>query len=130
MLRTGIKTPSWNAVRQIIRISPARIAVTTVGRHELNKVNPAYNAIVELTTQLQNKFDFITSRRDRYKTWVDELNKAELLARDICSQLKLIAVQSDKIWYNTCEAEKAIEILFCMLRDIYMQIDEIKTLLR
>lgn len=96
--------------------------------NELIKVNPAYNAVVELTTQLQNKFDFITSRRDRYKTWMDELNKAELLARDICYQLKLIAVQSDKIWYNTCEAEKAIEILFCMIRDIYMQIDEIKAL--
>lgn len=95
---------------------------------ELNKVNPAYNAIVELTTQLQNKFDFITSRRDRYKTWVDELNKAELLARDICYQLKLIAIQSEKIWYNTCEAEKAVEILFCMIRDIYMQIDEMKTM--
>jgi hypothetical protein len=95
---------------------------------ELKKVIPAYNATVELTTQLQNKFDFITSRRDRYKTWVDEFDKAETLARDICSQLRLIAVQSDKIWYNACEAEKAIEILFCMIRDIYMQIDELKTM--
>lgn len=95
---------------------------------ELNKVIPAYNATAELTSQLQKKFDFITSRRDRYKTWSDELDKAEVLAREICSQLKLIAIQSDKIWYNACEAEKAIEILFCMLRDIYMQIDEIKTL--
>ncbi len=128
MLRTGTKTPSWTAASKILRVSPARIVVTTAGRHELNKVNPAYNAIVELTTQLQNKFDFITSSRDRYKTWVDELNKAELLARDICYQLKLIAIQSDKIWYNTCEAEKAVEILFCMLRDIYMQIDEMKTM--
>lgn len=93
--------------------------------NELNKVNPAYSAIVELTSQLQSQFDFITSRRDRYKSWIDELNKAETLARQICYQLKLIAVQSDKIWYNACEAEKAIEILFCMIRDIYMQIDEI-----
>lgn len=96
--------------------------------NELNKVNPAYNYIVEYANQLQNKVDFITARRDRYKSWVEELNKAEVLARDICYQLKLIAVQSDKIWYNTCEAEKAIEILFCMIRDIYMQVDEIKTL--
>lgn len=95
---------------------------------ELNKVTPAYNAAVEQTTQLQNKYDLIVSRRDRYKTWLDELDKAETLAREICSQLKLIAMQSDKIWYNACEAEKAIEILFCMLRDIYMQIDEIKTM--
>lgn len=95
---------------------------------ELNKVNPAYNYIVEYASQLQKKVDFITARRDRYKTWVEELNNAELLARDICYQLKLIAVQSDKIWYNCCEAEKAIEILFCMIRDIYMQIDELYAL--
>jgi len=95
---------------------------------ELKKVIPAYNATVEETTQLQNKLDLITSRRDRYKTWVEEFDKAETLARQICSQLKLIATQSDKIWYNSCEAEKATEILFCMIRDIYMQIDEIKAL--
>ena len=95
---------------------------------ELLKVNPAYSAIVEFTSQLQSRVDFITSRRDRYKTWVDEFTKAEGLARDICYQLKLIAVQSDKIWYNTCEAEKAIEILFCMIRDIYMQVDELSAL--
>ena len=95
---------------------------------ELIKVNPAYNTVVELTNQLQNRVDFITGRRDRYKSWVDEFTKAETLARAICDQLGLIATQSDKIWYNTCEAEKAIEILFCMIRDIYMQIDELGTL--
>jgi len=93
---------------------------------ELNKVNPSYNAIVEKTALLQSKFDLITGRRDRYKTWIDELDKAETLAREICYQLKLIALQSDKIWFNTCKAEEAIEILFCMLRDIFMQIDELK----
>jgi len=95
---------------------------------ELIKVNPAYNAIVELTNQYQKRVDFITARRDRYKSWVDEFTKAEKLARDICDQLGLIAVQSDKIWYNACDAEKAIEILFCMIRDIYMQVDELGTL--
>jgi hypothetical protein len=96
--------------------------------NELTKVVPAYNAIVELASQYQTRVDFVTSRRDRYKSWVDEFTKAEGLARDICYQLKLIATQSDKIWFNTCEAEKAIEILFCMIRDIYMQVDELKTL--
>ena len=95
---------------------------------ELNKVNPAYNFAVEYATQLQNKVDFITSRRDKYKIWVDELDKAETLARDICHQLKLIAVQSEKIWYNSCKAVEAIDILFCMIRDIFMQIDKLKTL--
>jgi hypothetical protein len=97
-------------------------------QEELKKVNPSYTAIVEKTALLQSRLDFITSRRDRYKMWIDELDKAELLARDICHQLKLIATQSDKIWYNTCKAEQAIHILFCMLRDIFMQIDELQSI--
>ena len=96
---------------------------------ELNKVNPSYSAIVELTALLQSRFDFITGRRDKYKSWVDELDKAETQAREICYQLKLIATQTDRIWHNTCKAEEAIEILFCMLRDIFMQIDELKAIL-
>jgi len=95
---------------------------------ELDQINPAYNEALENSIQLQNKVDFITGRRDKYKSWVDELDKAECLARHICHQLKLIAVQSDKIWYNACKAEEAIEILFCMTRDIFMQVDMIKTL--
>ena len=71
---------------------------------ELNKVVPAYNYIVEYAGQLQTKVDFITSRRDKYKGWVDELDRAETLAREICNQLKLIAVQSERIWYNSCKA--------------------------
>jgi hypothetical protein len=97
-------------------------------QEELNKVNPSYNAIIEKTALLQSKLDFITSRRDRYKAWIEELDKAELLAREICHQLKLIAAQTDKIWYNTCKAEEAVQILFCMLRDIFMQIDELQAI--
>jgi hypothetical protein len=70
---------------------------------------------------------FITDRRNKYKTWLDELNNAQELAAGICNQLELIAVQSDKIWYNSCKAAYAVEILFCMIRDFFMQLDLIKT---
>lgn len=93
---------------------------------ELKKVTPAYYQAVELSGQLQTKVNFITGRRDRYKSWLDELVKAEELSAEVCYQLKLIAVQSDKIWFNSCKAAEAIEILFCMIRDIYNQTDRIK----
>lgn len=96
-------------------------------QEELQKVNPLYLQIIEQAAQLQSKISFITDRRNRFQTWDDELIKAETLSVDICYQLKLIAVQSDKIWFNSCKAEEAIEILFCMIRDTYSQIDKIKT---
>jgi hypothetical protein len=93
---------------------------------ELNQISSAYNIAVENAQQLQNKVDFTTSRRDRYKGWITELDKAEMLARDVCDQLKLTAIQSDRIWYNACEAVNAIEILYCMITDILMQVDDLK----
>lgn len=94
---------------------------------ELKTVTQKYNSIVEKATQIQNKLTFITDRKNKYKAWLDEINNAQDLALAICNQLELIAVQSDKIWYNSCKAVDAVEILFCMIRDFFMQLDLIKT---
>ncbi len=96
-------------------------------QRELKIVTQTYSQAQETANQLQNKWNFIYSRRNTYKTWVDELDKAENLARDICYQLELIALQSDKIWFNSCKAIDAIEILFCMIRDYFTQIDLLKS---
>lgn len=94
---------------------------------ELKTITQKYNSVVEQATQLQNKLTFITNRRNKYRTWIDELNDAQDLAVAICNQLELIAVQSDKIWYSSCKAVDAVETLFCMIRDFFMQLDFIKT---
>jgi hypothetical protein len=94
---------------------------------ELKTVTQKYNSIVEQVTQLQNKLVLITDRKNKYKTWLDEINNAQDLALAICNQLELIAIQSDKIWYNSCKAVYAVETLFCMIRDFFMQLDLIKT---
>jgi hypothetical protein len=95
---------------------------------ELKTVITKYNKAVESSTQQQNMVNFITDRRDRYKTWIDELTKAESLSLEVCYQLRLIAVQTDKIWYNSCKAVEAIEVLFCMIRDVFSQADKIKSM--
>jgi hypothetical protein len=93
---------------------------------ELKEVIQNFKREEERAIQAKKKFEFASEKSQRYKTWLDELNKAEELARQICYQLEIIASQSDKIWYNSIQAVKAIEILFCMLRDFYMQVDCIK----
>jgi hypothetical protein len=93
---------------------------------ELKEVIQNFKREEEKAIQAKKKFEFASEKSQRYKTWLDELNKAEELARQICYQLDIIASQSDKIWYSSVQAVKAIEILFCMLRDFYMQVDCIK----
>ncbi len=94
---------------------------------ELNTVTQKYNSILEKATQIQNKLVFITDRKNKYKAWLEEINNAQDLAVSICNQLELIALQCDKIWYNSCQAVHAVENLFCMIRDFFMQLDLIKT---
>jgi len=94
---------------------------------ELQQVNKQLAQVQEGAAQLQNMVNFLTDRRNRYKTWVDELKSAEDKARSICHQLEIIASQSEKIWYNSCKALEAIEVLFCMLKDFYTQVDYLKT---
>lgn len=94
---------------------------------ELKTVTQQFNSITEKAAQLQSKLAFITDRRSKYKKWIDEINNAQDLAVGICNQLELIAVQSDKIWYNSCKAVDAVETLFCMIRDFFMQLDQLST---
>lgn len=93
---------------------------------ELKDVNTRYGQVVEDTQQIQNRLTLIIDKRNRFKKWIDELTDAEDKARAISDQLEILASQSEKIWFNACKANEAIEILFCMLRDFYYQVDEIK----
>ena len=95
-------------------------------RDEQKIVVGRYNQAKEAADQLQKKLVFFVDRRNRFKTWLDELTKADEQAREICSSLEILASQADKIWYNACRAVDAIQILFCMVRDFYIQVDRIK----
>lgn len=93
---------------------------------ELKQVTTKYTSKVEEVNQMEKRLGVITDRRNRFKKWIDELNEAEEKSRAICHQLDILAAQSEKIWYNSCKANEAIEILYCMIRDFYFQVDEIK----
>jgi hypothetical protein len=95
-------------------------------KEELTDVVTRYTSKIEEVIQIEKQLNLITDRRNRYKKWIDELIDAHDKARSICHQLEIIAGQSEKIWYNSCKATEAIEILFCMIRDFYFQVDLIK----
>src|SRR5260221_9875402 len=93
---------------------------------QLKQVSQSYKAATEKSDQIKKRLVFITDRRDRYRIWVTELDKTEDKARQICHQLEIIATQSRKIWYNSCKAVQAIEILYCMVTDFFFQVDALR----
>jgi|AntRauTorcE11897_2_1112592.scaffolds.fasta_scaffold18658_2 hypothetical protein len=94
---------------------------------ELREVNTKFSEADEKARQVSMDLAYVSERRDKLKTWYDELTKAHDLSQHICDQLEIMQDQVVKITTNTQYAVDAIKILFCMIRDFYMQIDWIKT---
>lgn len=92
---------------------------------ELKKVKQEYSKVSENANQLNEQFKFVSAERDKLKVWYDDLDKTDLLVKDLCNQFKVMAAQADKICINTDKSVESIEILFCMIRDLYEQVDQI-----
>ncbi len=82
-----------------------------------------YNHVTKELLHVQKYLDVITARTTRLKTWFDELYNANELARKICYQLEIIEAQVINICINTKFTVKAIEILYCMIREFYVEVD-------
>jgi len=93
---------------------------------ELKKVNRAYKEADEDARQKTSEFNYVSERRDLFKKWFDELSKANELEKAICDQLNILWCQVEKISTNTQFTVDAVKILFCMIRDYYLQLDKLK----
>lgn len=93
---------------------------------ELKDVKTRYSEAEEQAKLLAAELAFISDRRNKLKAWYDELTKADELSRQLCDQIEVFIDQIGKVSANTRLAVKAIKILYCMIRDFYMQVDLIK----
>ncbi len=90
---------------------------------ELNGVNWELQQVTWELTHVQKHLDVLTLRGTRLQTWHTELSTANDLAKKICCQLELIEAQIGNICKNTHFTVKAIEILYCMLKEFYVVVD-------
>jgi hypothetical protein len=94
---------------------------------ELKDVTTKYNDVDEESRQLASSLTVILERRDKLKNWYDELTKANDTSRKICDQIDVFLCQIEKVTLNTHHTVKAIKVLYCMVKDFYMQVDLVKT---
>jgi hypothetical protein len=90
---------------------------------ELKGVTWEYNKVTRELAHVQKYLDLITTRTTRLKTWFDELYTANELAKKICHQLEIIEAQVINICINTEFTVEGIQILYCMIREFYVEID-------
>jgi hypothetical protein len=94
---------------------------------ELKEVTTQFREADEEARQVSSELTFILERQGKLKKWYDELTTADELSRSICDQLEVLMDQTEKVYTNTHYTVKAIKILYCMIKDFYMQVDLIKT---
>src|SRR5688572_7928971 len=85
-----------------------------------------FGKAVETANQAQAKLLFYRSRRDGLKQWLVDLDLLDDYTSEICDQFELIISQVEKICSSSVNTVRAIEILFCMVRDFYSQYDKIR----
>lgn len=93
---------------------------------EYNEVTAQLNAANNEVTSITNHLNYMKTQRDFWKTWYDELTKTDDAARKICHQLEILIHHLHRIEKNSNLTVKSIRILYCMIRDFYMQLDLLK----
>ncbi|MDH7460648.1 hypothetical protein QEG73_05140 [Chitinophagaceae bacterium 26-R-25] len=93
---------------------------------EFKEADALYNWADKKVTWLTERQKNLQSHRDMWKTWRDDLDKACAATTKICRQLEIIIHHTSRISHNSNFTKHAINLLFCMLRDFYIQVDELK----
>lgn len=99
----------------------------TTWQCELDRVTRENKLVTKELQHVQKHLDLVTARTTRLKTWFDELTSASDLARKVCHQLEIIEDQVVNICINTEFTVKSIRILFCMIREFYVEVDCLQT---
>jgi len=94
--------------------------------HEFKEIEADHKRYDRIVAYLTKRRDHLQAQRDVWKAWKDELDKVCGNSTKICTQLEILLHHTSRISRNTYQTKRAIHLLFCMIRDLYMQIDLLK----
>lgn len=73
------------------------------------------------------EYALVLEWRDQLKGWCTDWEATDEKADLLCRQLELFVSHLEKISMVTTKTDQAIEILFCMVEDLYVRVDQLKT---
>lgn len=93
---------------------------------EFKVIDAEYNEADRRVKHITYRLTNLKTQRDMWKTWKDELDKACDSSKKICNQLEILLHHTSRISKNSWLTKRSINLLFCMLRDFFMQVDLLK----
>jgi hypothetical protein len=93
---------------------------------DLDQVTADWKIAKNCASHKQKEYDYTYAWYQRIKIWCDDWTTTDENADALCRQLELFILHLEKICKVTCKTGEALEILFCMAKDLYMRLDKLK----
>lgn len=94
---------------------------------DLVQVTADWKAANAYAINKELEYNLTVEERDRLKAWYADWEATDENADALCRQLELFVLLLQKVCTVTDKTNKAIEILFCMLEDLYIRVDKLKS---
>lgn len=96
-------------------------------RKDLEQVTADWKIASTIATHKQTEYDNTYSWYQKIKAWCDSWVTTDEKADTLCRQLELFILHLEKTCQVTGKTGDAVEILFCMAKDLYMRVDKLKS---
>lgn len=95
-------------------------------KNDLNQVTADWKAAKHCADHKQKEYEYTSAWYQKVKIWCDEWTATDENADALCRQLELFILHLEKICKVNEKTDEALEILFCMAKDLYMRVDKLK----
>jgi hypothetical protein len=93
---------------------------------DLQSVTANWQKATAIASKKEKAYNHATEWYGKLKIWVDDWEQTDTLADAITRQLELFIKHLNKVCVILDKTSKSLEILFCMIRDLYTRVDWLK----
>ena len=93
---------------------------------DLSDVSNELQCATAIATHKQNEFTYVSDWYNILRGWYTDWESADSKADVLCRSLELFIKHLERICKITKKTARAIDILFCMIEDLYVRVDCLK----
>ena len=95
-------------------------------KQDLDQVIADWKIASTVAAHKQVEYNITSTWYQKIKAWCDDWATTDEKSEALCRQLELFIKHLEKICLVTEKTGKAIEILFCMTKDLYLRVEKLK----
>ena len=95
-------------------------------KNDLDQVTADWKTAKNCADHKQKEYEYTYAWYQKIKVWCDDWTSTDENADALCRQLELFILHLEKICKVTAKTGEALEILFCMAKDLYIRLDKLK----